>query len=72
MNWWCLSVWYDEYINVDSCPFFMWKVTLELVVPWVVVVVVDNYDDDMVLTLIWIMTCWLCGCKYLIMQLLVN
>jgi len=37
----------------------------------------DNYDDDyvdndMVMTLVWIMICWFYGRKYLMMQLVVN
>jgi len=44
-----------------------------LIMMMVMLMFVDNYDDDnVVLTIIWIVTWWLCGRKYLIMQLLLE
>jgi len=48
---------FDDYANDDELMIIWWK-----------------FDDkhDVVIVLIVMMTCWLYGCKYLIMQLLVN
>ena len=48
-----------------------------LIMIMVMLMFVDNYDDDyvhdnVVMTIIWIVTWWLCGRKYLIMQLLLE
>jgi len=71
---WLLSVEYDVYHNV---LYFLLYLNCEKLYE-VVMMLVDNCDnnhvnnDNVVMTLIWIVTCWLYGRKYLIMQLLLK
>jgi len=67
---WLLGVEYDVYHNV---LYFLLYLNCEKLYEDVVMLVDscdnDYVNDNIVMTLIWIVTCWLCGRKYLIMQL---
>jgi hypothetical protein len=60
---------------IMCCIFsFTWIVRNCMKLSWWLVDNCDNdyVDDDAVMTPYWIVTCWFCGCKYLIMQLLLK
>ena len=63
LNWW--MSWCGQL------SVFVWNIDLKLYRFFKVLNVDDNYDDDC-FDDYKLMTCWFYGCKYLIMQLLVN
>ena len=70
---WFLGVEYDVYHNV---LYFLLYLNCEKLYE-VIVMLVDSCDNDyvndnVVMTLTWIVTYWLCGRKYLLIQLLLS
>jgi len=46
MDQWWSSVWYDNCHDVVRCLSFMWNMTFKLYRFFKVIVVDDDYDDD--------------------------